>query len=354
MKVRQMKPPTYSKQLQVAYIQNIRKHKPCPAQTAFLTLTYQCQCKCVHCGIALYKQKKKKELTYNEIIILIDEIRKLGVNWVYFFGGEPLLVSQLTEYIKHATQQGLKVRIDTNGFLLDKDMVKKLKGAGVDLICVSIDSPFKNIHDKLRGVKGIFKRAVRGIEYCRKYNLECHLSTYATKKNLKNGDLKKTINLAKRLGVPIRILSPILMGRWLNRNDLVLSGKEIKLLRSLLKENKVYWENELIDQKEVSFFCVAMNRFIFYISAYGDVQPCSFFPLSFGNIREEPLDDILERMWTSEMFTQYRDSGRYDCLFHDKAFMQKYKLLIESKDQLPKRYKNNRLRSNVKRETKAI
>ena len=37
--------------------------------------------------------------------------------------------------------------------------------------------------------------------------------------------------------------------------------------------------------------CLAAN-IQYYISAYGDVAPCDFTPLSFGNIRTEPLKKI--------------------------------------------------------------
>jgi len=349
-----MKLSTYHKQFRVAYIQNIRKYKSWSAEMAFLTLTYRCQCKCVHCGIALYKQKKEKELTYNEIISLIDEIKKLRVSWIYFFGGEPLIVPELPRYIKYAKQKGLKVRLDTNGLLLDENMVKKLKEVGVDTICVSIDSPFEATHDKLRGVDGIFKRAMAGFKYCKKHNLECHLSTYATKKNLKNGELKKTINLAKNLNIPTRILSPVCVGNWLKRKDLLLSGKDILLLRSLLKKNKVYWENGYIDSEEVEFFCLAMNRFIFYISPYGDVQPCSFFPISFGNIRNEPLEYIVNKMWSSAVFKDYIDREFYDCPFNNKSFRQRYKMLTESRTTFPIEYNYTYGVNNIKEKMSQI
>ena len=279
-----MKPPTYAKQLQVAYIQNIRKYKSCPAAFAMIALTYRCQCKCVHCGVASYKQARKNELRYGEVIRLIDEFKRMKVVWIHFFGGEPLIVPQLADYIKYAKHNGLKTRLDTNGLLLDEGMARRLKGAGIDLICVSIDSPLPASHDKLRGIDGIFNKAMAGIRYCKQYGIECQILTYATKENLKNSELTKMIELAMDLNVTLGIASPKLVGRWLDRKELALSEEEIILLRSLLKANKVYWENDVIDSKEIPFFCSAMNRCLFYISAYGEIQPCCYLPVSFGNI----------------------------------------------------------------------
>ena len=95
-----MKLNTYSKKILSAFILNIKKHTRDQAKGAMLALTCQCQCKCVHCGVALYKDSRKKELSYKEIIKLIDELKKLGVAWISFFGGEPLLIPQIFDYIK--------------------------------------------------------------------------------------------------------------------------------------------------------------------------------------------------------------------------------------------------------------
>jgi hypothetical protein len=44
------------------------------------------------------------------------------------------------------------------------------------------------------------------------------------------------------------------------------------------------------------FGCTAGAIDRLYVGAGGEVQPCEFLNLSFGNVGEEPLDDILRRM----------------------------------------------------------
>ena len=117
-------------------------------KVVMIALTHQCQCRCLHCGVTLNKQDKKDELRSHEIMKLIDESIDLGVSRVYFFGGEPLLVPELTDLIRYAKKKNMMVKLDTNGFLLDEAMVKKLKDSGLDFIGVSIDSSFEAVHDK--------------------------------------------------------------------------------------------------------------------------------------------------------------------------------------------------------------
>jgi MoaA/NifB/PqqE/SkfB family radical SAM enzyme len=60
----------------------------------------------------------------------------------------------------------------------------------------------------------------------------------------------------------------------------------------------------------------------FYISPYGDVMPCCFIPLTFGNIRDEPLKMILERMWGHSMFCE--SWVNKECPMLSKEFRAKY------------------------------
>lgn len=318
-----MKLSTSSKKILFKYFENIRRPKSKTIDAVLFAPSYKCQCSCVHCGIALQRQKQKKELGYNEIMKLIDEVSRLGAKKLFFLGGEPLLVPELAGYISYARKKGLKTRIETNGRLLNERLVKKLKKAGLNSLGVSIDSPFETVHDQLRGVKGTFKKAIAGIRYCKKYKIDCYMTTYVTKKSLRNGEAKQTVALAKRLRVILRVLSPVLVGRWLNRKDLALSCEDISLLRNLLKKDKIHWENELIDSKELPFFCSAMNKLSFFISPYGDIQPCIYVPVSFGNIKQEPLGKIIKKMWSSRIFSKLKYGKYRSCPFNNKAFVKK-------------------------------
>jgi MoaA/NifB/PqqE/SkfB family radical SAM enzyme len=59
-----------------------------------------------------------------------------------------------------------------------------------------------------------------------------------------------------------------------------------------------------------------------YVSPIGEVQPCSFMPLSFGNVREDPVKAIFERMWKHPMFGERCVSEECPMLSDD--FRRKY------------------------------
>jgi MoaA/NifB/PqqE/SkfB family radical SAM enzyme len=292
-----------------------------------LALTYRCQCNCEHCGSHTYREKAKEELTKEEILNLISQHGKLGGREVYFFGGEPLLVKELPYYIRYAKKRGLDTRLDTNGYLLNEDMVQRLKTSGLDFIGVSIDSPYDYVHDELRKLKGLFYKAINGIKHCKEYQLNCYISTYATKESLRNGDLVKIINIADDIGIAgVRILSTICSGKWSNKKEVLLSEEDFTILRSLIKRGKVIWESS--SDKEAPFVCSAFKKKLFYVSGHGDVCPCCYLPMSFGNIRKEPFKKIVMRMHRASIFNQQLKFN--DCPANDESFINACHRLTES------------------------
>jgi MoaA/NifB/PqqE/SkfB family radical SAM enzyme len=201
-------------------------------------------------------------------------------------------------------------------------MAESLKKSGLDCVGVSIDSPREEIHDGLRGVSGIFKRATQGIGYCKKYGIDCYISAYATRDNIKNGDLRNLIQLTKSLGVKIRILSSIRSGRLLGKRDAVLSTGDIAAMQNLLEKGVAYWETPFIDTKYMPFMCAARAKIHFYVTSSGDVQPCCYCPVSYGNVRNEPLRDIVVKMFSSDFFAGHRSFN--DCPVNDDRLFDTY------------------------------
>lgn len=294
-------------------------------------ITYDCQLKCPHCCVGNYENEPPRQLTTEEVKDVLDQSSKAFV--INFFGGEPTMREDLMELIKYASERSIYVFCDTNGIKITKDYAQRLKDSGLEILYVSIDSPHPEEHDQLRGMKGLFDIAIQGIKNALEVGLKSEVSTYITKENLANGDFERVIQLGRDIGATgVRYLLPTPTGRWLYNPEVMLTPEEEKQVRKIAKFPYVcrdfYFQNQLSSQ------CRGMSdNAYFYINPYGDVQPCCFIPITFGNIRDEPLKTVLEKMWGHNMFCE--DWVNKECPMLNEEYRKKYIDSIPSGTKLP-------------------
>ncbi|HUW89094.1 MAG TPA: radical SAM protein [Candidatus Nanopelagicaceae bacterium] len=277
---------------------------PRPIAMTF-AVTYKCQCNCVHCSAGKHFKKGVRELTTREAKKLIDDSQNLGVSIIAFTGGEPLLREDLFELIAHVDPKKAVPLLFTNGQFLTNENVEKLAKAGLYSAFVSIDSPYPEEHDKLRGKPGLFKDAMAGIEKLMNKGILVGFSSYATRSATEKGMYKEIYNLARKKGLKnVMLFDGVPTGNILKDTSEILTPEqrdEIREFSSKLFKYSVVpplssqaWQNS-IEGYFGGIGCLAGN-IQYYVSAYGDVTPCDFTPLSFGNIRKEELSNIWTRI----------------------------------------------------------
>ncbi len=122
-------------------------------------LTYRCNARCHFCDI--WALEPKKEADFETIRHNLEDLRRLGVKYVDFTGGEPLLRSDVAEIYTEAKQQGFYTSMTTNTILYPK-RAKEIQGL-VDFLNFSLDGPDAETHDQSRGVK-IFDTLTESVE----------------------------------------------------------------------------------------------------------------------------------------------------------------------------------------------
>ena len=129
-------------------------------------MTRRCNLKCVHCYAKALGEQGEDPISTDRAKVMIDDLAAFGAPVMLFSGGEPLVRKDLPELAKYATSKGMRAVISTNGTLIDRDMAKTLKGVGLSYVGVSLDGG-EDVHDGFRGVKGSYRRALEGLEYCK-------------------------------------------------------------------------------------------------------------------------------------------------------------------------------------------
>src|SRR5262245_20337709 len=97
----------------------------------------RCNCRCVMCDI--WKLETVSEISISDLERHAGDIQSLGVRWVVFSGGEPLMHSDLFRLSDRLREAGIRTTILTTGLLLAKyasSIVSRL-----DDVIVSLDGP---------------------------------------------------------------------------------------------------------------------------------------------------------------------------------------------------------------------
>jgi len=289
-------------------------------------VTYACNLHCKHC-YATAGKPWKDELTTEEAKRAIDKFDRAGVTILAFSGGEPLVRPDIMELARYAADKGMYVAMATNGTLITKEKAREMKKAGIEFVQISLDGKDAKTHDEFRGVKGAFDRTVQGIKNAVAEGFFVEVATTVTKYNYKQ--LPEIIQLSEDLGanwfmaynfVPtgrgkeifdmdlspeereevLKILwNELKKGRKINVLSTAPQFARVALQQELEEEEKIvptHFYNpklagQLVDLAEFIGGCGA-GRFYMAMRANGDLQPCVFFPLKVGNIKEDDFEEL--------------------------------------------------------------
>lgn len=120
-------------------------------------LTLACDQKCVHCGPRA-GHRRPHELTTDECLQVVQELKELGVGEVVLIGGEAYLRNDFILIIRAIRDAGMACTMTTGGLNLDDERATAMIEAGVSSVSLSIDG-LEATHDALRGVPGGWRRA---------------------------------------------------------------------------------------------------------------------------------------------------------------------------------------------------
>jgi MoaA/NifB/PqqE/SkfB family radical SAM enzyme len=155
----------------------------------------RCNCRCVMCDI--WKRDAVQEIRLQDLERQLPAIEKLGVQWVVFTGGEPLMHSQLFALCAPLKRLRIRITLLSTGLLLSRfadDVARE-----IDDVIVSLDGPAA-IHDQIRRVPGAFERMRRGIEDLRRRQPKLPVSARSTVQRGNAAHLTQTVAAARELG----------------------------------------------------------------------------------------------------------------------------------------------------------
>jgi MoaA/NifB/PqqE/SkfB family radical SAM enzyme len=290
-------PPVNSK----AYTRFINEHLlaeiPGPSH-AQVGVTNACPQRCEYC----YNRNKQGVPMDDETIKgLVGDLARMGVFWLGLTGGEPLLNKNLVQIVETAAGADCAVKLFTTGCTLTPQRAADLKRAGLIYVSVSLDSPDEAEHDRLRRYPGAYRAALQAIDIFQNAGgIHVSVSSVLGKPMLREDRVEELLGFLAGLGVDEAWLSeckPAVQGLW-NPDEVITEEERQMLVRVQDRHNDSdgMTVNYLghFEGKE-HFGCNAGNKMV-YVDAFGNVSPCVFTPISFGNVVERPIEAIMGEM----------------------------------------------------------
>ncbi len=292
------------------------------------TLSYACNFSCRHC---YSRDIRRAELPLEQVLRIVDELARCRVLFVNLGGGEPLLYPHLLEVVRYASRRGLRVSLNTNGWLLDRERARALREAGVVSVGVSLDGATPEVHDRFRNRPGSFGRALEALEHLRDAGVPSTVSAVIHRHNAET--YREIVALAAARGAGTVYLHNFkCAGRGArNRADLDLSPEE---WRAFYEEALAYRERAPVkiafDDPILALLGASepgavkgstCGKLSVHLEPDGEVTPCGFIPVSAGNVLEQGLDriwresEVLRRMREKTPQGKCRSCGVYgECL----------------------------------------
>ncbi|MBU7029038.1 MAG: radical SAM protein, partial [Theionarchaea archaeon] len=251
-----------------------------------IALTSACNLRCPFCAVHA-GDTRKDDMVFDDIVPLVEQIKKLKPTPVTISGGEPLIKKKMLLYILEelSSMREIDLSVFTNGTLITKDYAQQLYDAGLRVARVSIDGHTAELHDHIRGTKGIFDKTVRGIENLKDVGI--YVNTVSVISSMNYQYLKEIREFVRQIADSFNINSVAPSGRAFGTDLLLSPDNTFSVGMSNFDSGGI---RTLITPRDR---CV-MGEHV-YIASNGDIFPCAqmqFPDVKMGNIKENDLSEI--------------------------------------------------------------
>jgi AdoMet-dependent heme synthase len=298
-------------------------------------VTRACDLACVHCRASAIPMREKDELTTEEGLALIRQVREFGKPIFVLTGGDPMKRPDIFELIRAGARASLPTHMSPSGTpLLAHGALVQARDCGLAGVSISLDGSGEEIHDRFRGVPGSFRLSIDAAASTVALGLKLQINTTLTRHNLQ--DLPAIAELVASLDArrwSVFLLVPT--GRA--RAEQQITAKECEEAFAWLYELSKTAPFRIKTTEGPHYRRVALQmrqapgapaadsveagtgsgggRFIpgmndgsgfLFVGSKGAIHPSGFLPLSGGNVRTHSLVRVYRE---HPLFVTLRDPG---------------------------------------------
>ena len=311
---------------------NILVLKKNPLRYVDFNITSACNLNCQHCFATVFKNNNRRKMQIEDYQRVMKQANRLGAVNFSFQGGEPLLYPQLEQLIEAAAPYKNVISVTTNGTLLSIEKAKKLKKIGVDIFTISLDSMNAEEHDSFRNQPGTFDKTMHGIEAALEAGCNVTIGTVLSHQNIRTEGIEQLFEWTCQKHLTLCLSLAVPAGEWAANTDILLTEEDMVYLGKLQK--KYPYVRTDFQANYLKWGCGAIKE-ILYITPYGDVLPCPYIHISFGNIFDKSLEEIRNTGLENKYFKDYWQK----CLCAtDRDFIEKFIIKINDSEFMPINY----------------
>ncbi len=270
-----------------------------PCTGVLVSITNACAFRCKHC---YQRFDKGADVSLDLVVDAVKYLQKAGVCFFNIEGGDPFLKFDRLKAVCDAISDSAEIWVNSTGYGMTRERLSDIRISGVMFSLHSFNA--EDLNDFM-GRDDAWAQMENGVELCHEMNIPVAFNTCLMKEAFYNGTFEKIMDTAKeKQATLVQMIKPKPAGAWLKKGDGFFSEADIKQaihkinMYNTAKKYRNYpsVSAQIIEESPEIFGCTAGGTDRFYINAKGDVQPCEFLNLSFGNIAEEPFENIYDRM----------------------------------------------------------
>jgi radical SAM protein with 4Fe4S-binding SPASM domain len=299
-------------------------------------ITRRCNFNCIHCRSSSESEAAgHPDFSFDEAKRILNDIHAYANPVVVLSGGEPLLRADVFDIAAYGTSLGLRMCLATNGSLVTQEVCRRIRDTDIKMVSLSLDGATATVHDDFRKQPGAFAGVMRAMELFNRHGIDFLVNSSFTTRNRE--EAPAIHRLVKSLGakawylfmivptgrgedIMAELIPPDEYEAMLNWHYDMEQEEDTLLVRPtcapqyyriVLQRSKA--EGKRFARRNLSFStggskgCLA-GQLICLIDVDGNVLPCSYFPKTAGNLREQSFADIWEH---SPLLLELRDFSTY-------------------------------------------
>jgi len=288
--------------------------------------TYNCNFHCRHCE-ASAGSKNVTELTTDEVLKLVTELREMEIKKVLISGGEPLLRKDIFIIIRHILDEGMQYGIASNGYLVTR-FKEEFRSMKPSIFFTSIDG-LEQTNDEIRGMNGAFRNTFEALDFFKSIGVEHRMiNTVVFPGNIEQLlELKKIILGSSATFWRFALAIPV--GRAKDNEKMYLNAEQIKYLFEFIENTRKEFKVELSEDsgylgclnlklRSRPFFCGA-GLTTCSVMPDGEVLGCQIAydnRFSEGNIKQKSFKEIWQKGFSRFREPQFNKEC-LDCKYFD-------------------------------------